>query len=138
MRHTTTPSALSNFRWLPYGPFHTSREFLAWYEKVIQPSDAVVWFAILVSSAGAIEAQRQRRDAGLEADLDDAMKVALAETEGGRQGGEGEGNEEYFAGSIGFLNANANDAVCEIGHVSHRLCSRQDQRSKTVTSYTEC
>lgn len=73
----------------------------------MQSNDATIWFALLVSRDGAKEAQRQQRNAGAELrDLDESLRVQ-----------EGE-RELFFAGSIGLLNAAANNAVCEIGHVS--------------------
>ena len=66
-----------------------------------------MWFSILVSSEGGKEAQRQRRDAGVEAgDLDESLKLNV----------DGDG-EFFFAGTIGLLNASSENAVCEIGHV---------------------
>lgn len=56
--------------------------------------------------SAADEAQRQQREAGTEVgDLDEILKVQ-------------EGQQDFFfAGSIGLLNAAADNAVCEIGHV---------------------
>jgi hypothetical protein len=108
-QHTSQPEALANFRYLPYGPFNTAKEFFAWYDEVIKPSKAVVWFAICVSAAGAEEALRQKRDAGVEAgQIGNTPEVKLPAPAG----------KSFFAGSIGFLNAVPENAVCEIGHVS--------------------
>jgi hypothetical protein len=75
---------------------------------VIKPNDGTVWFAILVSSAGIEESARQRKQAGLDAGRPQSV----------HEGKAGSIDHEYFAGSIGLLNAVASNAVCEVGHVS--------------------
>ena len=103
---TSTTTAASNFNYLPYGPFQTQELFLDWYNRIIQPSKAVVWFAILVNQSGIDAIRETRGDKGPAWEKD-------------VQAGASDGS--FFAGSIGLLNAEVANASCEMGHVSQSL-----------------
>lgn len=85
--------------------------FREWYNKIIKPNNGTVWFAILLTEEAILESMRQRSQAGLGVQApQDELKV--------NDGTSRSAGEEYFAGSIGLLNAVASGAVCEVGHVS--------------------
>ncbi|KPI36588.1 uncharacterized protein AB675_4321 [Cyphellophora attinorum] len=88
--HTTsTPAALVNFDYLPYGPFSTPEDFLNWYNPHIRDQINVVWFAIFVKPK------------------DGAVKHGDEVPDGSR-----------FAGVISYLNADVGMASVELGHLN--------------------
>jgi hypothetical protein len=97
--------------YLPYGPFSSNDEFQEFYHNIIQTQKHVIWFAITVNEAG-IESIRKTKAA-------DAVTTWEAEIrECVLHGVIGGGGREYFAGTIAYLNADAMNFSCEIGHVS--------------------